>query len=393
MVTIVSTRFKIAVNAMQRKVHRPALIVYIIAILLAAACRKESGSHHHPPDPQLHLLHTGYYWDPTTQLYNASYWLDSNIHLLPVKAGASAYAYGIDTKGSDIYIAGMYDADDRVRLLPTYWKNGVQVTLPYSAFEPFEKCIAKDILAWKGRLYILGAVDLRPVIWIVNEDGSVSQKFIDDHEGVRSASRFALANDQLYVGGDKAYSAGAGYKFDVGYWTIDRNGAQTWHQIETDLKYATAFSITVGSGKVFIAGERNTVNSRSTDSYMNLWSSSGKVDLHPVDEPAGYRLNEIEPMENGQILLTVYDFITHRPLIFKIDQSGTILQKIRPVIPEGLRGYCTSIAYSNGHLAYSGFYTTANYPQLWVIADENSYALKLPYPTQAVASTAKWISK
>jgi hypothetical protein len=370
-----------------------ALLIVLITSTFNTACRKENRIDLQDSDTALQLINTGYYWDQSSQIYHACYWLDGKINELPEPGGKSAYAYGIETKNKDIYIAGYYESNDELRLFPTYWKNGRKLELPYNTFEPFEKCSAKDLLLWDGKIYISGSVDFRPVLWIVTEGGNITQRFIDDTEGVRSSSNILLHNNNLFIGGDKAHRDGNGYRFEVGYWTIDVNGAAIWHSTENNLKYATAFSIAISSDKIFIAGERNVLNGRSIDSYMNLWNSSGKLDLQPIDEMAAYRLNEIVPVGNGNMLLNAYDFKTHRPLIFKINESGQVLELLRPEIPEGVRGYCTDVAYKNGKLAYGGFYSSGSTTHLWVKADNRNFELETPNGAQATANRAEWILK
>lgn len=380
----------------RRESSRGMLLLTFLAVLtftFNSSCRKQNDVVLQPSDTALQLIHTGYYWSPASQRYTACYWLDEKLFPLPEPGGRSAYAYGLNQSGRDLYIAGSYEANDADRLLPTYWQNGRKMELPYSAFEPFEKCTAKDILVWNGKVFISGSVDLRPVLWIVQNNGSVTQLFIDDKEGVRSSSNFYLHNNKLFLGGDKAHTQGNNYQFEVGYWTIDANGSATWFPVENNLRYATAFSIAISSGKIFIAGERNVLNDRSLDSYMNLWNEGGKVELQPIDEIAAYRLNEISPIDNNQMLLNAYDFKTHRPLVFKIGQDGRVLESIRPRIPAGMRGYCTNLAYKNGKLALGGFYTANDGNHLWVNLDDRDFELETPGAVQASTSTAKWIIK
>jgi hypothetical protein len=370
-----------------------ALLIALFTTTFNTACRKDNHIEIQQSDTALQLIHTGYYWDQSSEVYRACYWLDGKINDLPEPGGKGAYAYGIEAKNKDIYIAGSYESNDELRLFPSYWKNGRKVELPYNTFEPFEKCSAKDLLLWDGKIYISGAVDLRPVLWIVTEGGAITQQFIDDTEGVRSSSNIILHKNNLFIGGDKAHRDGNGYRFEVGYWTINANGESTWHSTENNLKYATAFSIAISSDKIFIAGERNILNGRGIDSYMNLWNSSGKLDLHPIDEMAAYRLNEIVPVGNNNMLLNAYDFKTHRPLIFKINENGQVLELLRPEIPEGVRGYCTDVAYKNGKLAYSGFYSSGSTTHLWVKADNRTFDLETPNGVLATANRAEWISK
>ena len=122
-----------------------SLIIAFFATTFNTACRKDNRIEIQDSDTALQLINTGYYWDQSSQVYHACYWLDGKIHELPEPGGKGAYAYGIDAINRDIYIAGSYESEDELRLFPAYWKNGKKVELPFTTFEPFEKCGAKDL--------------------------------------------------------------------------------------------------------------------------------------------------------------------------------------------------------------------------------------------------------
>src|SRR6478735_9574300 len=97
--------------------NRVALLVLLIAFFTTTfntACRKENRIDFQDSDTALQLINTGYYWDQSAEIYHACYWLDGKINELPEPGGKGAYAYGIDTKNKDIYIAGSFESNDEL---------------------------------------------------------------------------------------------------------------------------------------------------------------------------------------------------------------------------------------------------------------------------------------
>ncbi len=369
------------------------MLVFTALIFLHVGCRKDQSAHTGPPPENLELINTGYIWQGSGQRYVPVYWQREKLHELPVPEKTSAYAYGIAQTGSALLIAGMYESDDGLRLMPCYWKNGVKINLPFEKFEPFEKCTAKDLVSLNGNLYISGTVDMRPALWIVNNTGAVSQLYIDNTAGVRSASNIQVHNNQLYIAGDKSRKQGDQFLSEVGFWRIDASGSASWNLVENNLKYATAFHLMISSGKIFISGERNIRNNQSIDSYMCLWGEQGKIDLHPIDIPEAYRLNEIVVTDNNDLLLNAYDFKTHRPLIFRINPNGQVLENLRPEVPSGARGYCTSMALKNNQLALGGFYHSGQETHLWFQVNGARFELEVPADATVTQTRTYWMIK
>jgi hypothetical protein len=371
-------------------------LTFLVGIFLCSisftSCRKNHDDGIKPPPENLELINTGYYFDVNRMQYIPVYWKREKMFVLTVPEERNAYPYGITQQGSDLIITGTYSSDDELTLFPCYWRNGIKIDLPFDQLEPFERCVAKDAIVWNNKIYILGAVDLRPVLWIV-ENNNIRQIAIDKTPDTRSASNLHLYKNELYIGGDKSVEQDNGKNFSVGYWKLNDRGIGTWHEIEKGMKYATAFYLNTSSGKVFISGERNVLNNNNLDSYMTLWSQSGKIDLDPVDIPAAYRLSTVQNLSNGQLLLNAYDFKTHRPLVFRADENGHVLENIRPEIPTGFRGYCTNLAVENGRVAMGGYYHNGSQQILWFKTADDAFELEQPAGAVTSVNRSAWIRK
>ncbi len=372
---------------------KPVFIVlaFTIATLLNG-CRKNEDGALPPPVRDPVLITSGYYYDAAGQYYKPVYWKYDKIVALPVPEQLSSYAYGIAQQGTDLIITGAYESEDGERLYPCYWRNGVKVNLPSVELEAFEKIVAKDVLDWNGTLYILGAADLAPVVWIIKNNLVVQTILVDTAFGVRSASNLHLYNNAIYIGGDKAVQQDGRTSFSVGYWKLASTGNATWHEVESDLKWATAFYLTTSSGKLFITGDRNVVNDNSLDSYMALWTKSGQLNLGPVDIPAAYRLSGVHAIGEGQLLLNAYDFNTHRPLVFRINENGEVLENIRPQIPAGFRGYCTNVAVTKGKVAMGGNYHKGSSHIFWFNVGDEIFELEQPANAVVSVTRSSWIT-
>ena len=100
-----------------------SLLIVLFTTTFNTACRKDNRIEIQHSDTALQLINSGFYWDQTSQVYHACYWLDGKIHELPEPSGKGAYAYGIDAKDRDIYIAGSYESEDELRLFPPIGKT------------------------------------------------------------------------------------------------------------------------------------------------------------------------------------------------------------------------------------------------------------------------------
>jgi hypothetical protein len=376
---------------------RRTLLPAVIGCFVFCSCRKdiEHDADDPPPDDSSYVfMNTGYFWDDSKQAYNAAYWLDTKLHILPVKDGGSGYAYGIETRGTEKYIAGLFtEKENPDKSFPCYWKNGVKHDLPWNRFEPFYNCVAKDLVFWNNKLYILGSADRRPVLWIVSGNSVAEHFFVESAEGTRSGSNIELHNNRLYIAGDKEKPLGAGFEFEVGYWTIDGNSKIAWNVVEEQLRYATAFSVCISEGSVFIAGEKNQTGSVTHDPVINLWNGSGSLNLSPVSDITAYRFGEIHPAGKAEMFMNVWDFKNKRPLLWKVNSQGIVVDKFFPPVKDGTEGYAASIALLNGRLGVAGYYLQNGQYSLWIFRDGVLAEPDLPHRSSVMFSSAKWVLK
>src|SRR5688572_22685365 len=88
-----------------------SVLLGIVVSLLLSSCKKDrddNGGNPPPADSSYVLMNTGYVWNSSAQEYNACYWLDEKFSLLTAADAASSYAYGLESVGSDRFIAGIY---------------------------------------------------------------------------------------------------------------------------------------------------------------------------------------------------------------------------------------------------------------------------------------------
>lgn len=378
---------------LRSRIYIGSSLCLLLLTAILTGCRKNNHDDVKPPPARRELITTGHFFDQAKGYYVPVFWERAKMSTLTVIDQRSAYPYGIAQHGNDIIIAGAYESEDRLQTFPSYWKNGTMVKLPFETFVPFENCVAKDVLIWNNKLYILGAVDLRPVLWIIESNKVQKQVEIDKAYGTRSASNIHLYNNELYIGGDKELEKNGALNYSIGFWKLNGAGEGTWNEIEKDMKYATAFYLHTVSGQIYISGERNVLNNNTLDSYMTLWNQNGKIELSPIDIPAAYRLSKIQSAGNGQLLMNAYDFKTHRPLVFRVDKNGQVLENIRPDIPAGFRGYCTNIAADDGQLAMSGYYHNGSRDIHWFKTGNDAFELEQPEGAMVTVNRTLWIRK
>lgn len=375
--------------------RRSFLLLAVVSVIFTS-CRKDRDDNPRkppPPDSSLVFMNTGFIWNTLEQHYDACYWLNEKFFRLAAEDGESAFAYGFTTQGSSKYIAGTYSTFTEPDIsYPCYWKNGVKKNLPVAKFEEFVSCTARDIITWNEKFYILGSLDLKPVLWILSGDAVINYFQLDTQYRTRTASNFILYQNKIYIGGDKANVVNGAYEYEVGYWTVDASGRIDWHSIEKKQNLSTTFSLTVNNAGVFIAGEKRKSPAVGTAPEINLWGAMGSISLTPVDDPKPYRFGEIHSTSKGEMYSSIFDFKNKRPVVWKINKAGNIIDKIFPPIEAGKEGYANSIAISGERIAISGYYFENSEQRVWLYKDGKLTFAEVPEKTLVTLTFAEWVS-
>ena len=138
------------------------------------------------------MINSGTVFDSQLDKYKGAYWINKVFHSLQSANNEETGAYGIGIKTDHIYVAGFYVKDNKMH--PCYWDNGIQKKLTINK-NSYDRGTALDI-GWIGsKLYVLGSIDLAPVIWVVNEQHileTISLPPLQNSikEELRSSSRF-----------------------------------------------------------------------------------------------------------------------------------------------------------------------------------------------------------
>ncbi len=363
-----------------------------LVLCLLIGCRKN------PVDPGIEqpaiLYNTASILNTDLGRYEPYYWRNEKIFPLPFSQAKAAYASGLEIAGENNYITGAIEPlNGQHATLPCFWKNEQQFLLPVDQLPAgFINCYARDIKVHNDKVYVFGALDLYPVLWILHTNGDtetimIPAKPVAIAGSIRCASNLQLHNGKLYMGGDLAIRNQAGNtEHEIGYWIFDpHTKLTTWHTIEAGLQYATAFAISVSTKGTYISGEvvRNTVNPIAA-----LWKNNGPVPLQ-LANPLAYRMNEIHIGSDGKLVANVLDFITRKPLAWRITEQG-IIDTFKPDLLDRSNADCSSLAILDEHYAYIGTCVNNQLYEIWCNADGKSLHLELPWKKDVLLGAAKW---
>lgn len=253
-------------------------IAALAGLFLLGACKKDD--HESPPPPQssYDVIVTSSLLNPANRYYEAACFTNGQRTVLDAGGAQQSFAYGIDKRGNDLYIAGGFakgnSGVDEDLLKPCYWKNGTKIDLVMIGLDRNARCAASDVKWFNGTLFLLGDADLKPVLWR-EENGypSITQfgfdKEVDD---VRKTSNMQLYNDVLYIGGNQRKQVNGRTAFNAGYWTVDKEDKMEFHVVEENLEYALCFSISVSDNGIFLIGEAGT----HAQPAPAIWSAKAK---------------------------------------------------------------------------------------------------------------------
>ncbi|HEX2848185.1 MAG TPA: hypothetical protein VHN59_16695 [Chitinophagaceae bacterium] len=331
-----------------------------LAIMLLASCRKQNGqSLPPPPDKKYEIVITATLFNPSNHRYEATCWINGAKSILDAGTANQAFSYGIEKKGTDVYISGGFAYSDPSEgnelLMPCYWINGQKVDLPVDDLDINERCSASDLKWFNNSLYITGDADLLPVIWKVKDGVTTIIRLPtgDDVLDLRKTGNLQVYNNQLYIGGNQKKIRNGETVFTAGYWTIDQNDRVSFNILEDNLSYALCFNIAVSAKGIFIAGEYASANNSTPRPVV--WTGSGHLPVSATFNPSYHRLHTCAVDEKGDLYLNVFDIQLYQPVIWKVPASG-MPQLIQPAVPTNAKGFCHTIDISIDQLAYVYMY-------------------------------------
>jgi hypothetical protein len=363
-----------------------------LGILMLLSCKKDKGgTNDQQPDQAVYkLINTGYVINTQQQQRQPYYWINEKAYALPLPATAlHGNASGIESRNGTTYIAGGYEPNSGpYATLPCYWKANQFFELPTNTISSFLNCFAVDILYWNSNVYILGMVDLSPILWVISPNGNIETHIINPDVFCRTASNLQLYNNELYIGGVQKREDDNQVSYEVGFWIFNTSTKNIrWSQVEQRTEEATVFSIAVSQKGTFMAGE---AAAKGEPVYPALWKNGSRLPLLGINKNA-IRLNEIHMNDAGELVANIFSIETNAPLVWNIDQQNNIQNSVPFTIPNNTKGFCRSIAVETTNTAYVGDYVSAGGYHFWVVANGEKYELDLPERYFASLGRARWV--
>lgn len=326
-------------------------------IILGVSCRKDHGEQPPPPVKEYDVITTGVILNPTGNVYDPYYWINDQRVPLEKDGSYEAFPYGIEKVGNDLYVAGGYT--HTAVLEPCYWKNGIKKDLPIDGLNIELRCGAHDIKWFNNALYILGDVDLRPVIWKVkgNDITIIPIKPAGNVSDVQAAMNLEVYNNKLYFATAQKVTNGTTTFREAGYWVMDDADKVTYHALESNLLQALCYSLAISGKGIFVAGEYRD-NISTPYPLPTVWSLQGRLPVVNQVNPNSQRINEVVLDGSGKIYLNVLDYSSTKPMVWKI--TGNTYDPLSPTIPATAKGYVQNLAMRDDKLAYGYTYIIDN---------------------------------
>ena len=306
------------------------------------------------------LYTTGQLLDLQAHRYVAVYWEQDNMHRLELGSAQETGCYGLQKQGNDLYIAGYYVDPTDERMKPCYWKNGRKINLPLPAHLVFDKAGLRDLQFFQGALYLLGSIDLQPVIWKIKGNSApeliVLKGFPSAVEGGElGTGNLALHNDQLFIGGVQLLEQNGAFVVHPGYWTVDQRDSVRFQEIDNRPVKSLSFYILPSDQGIFIAGERNDVRDRSAPT-PTIWKNGTRFQLSQPVDPASQRLHEMQTDRQGHLHLNILDYRRFLPVAWRVSPTGEVTETLLPVPSGATRAFCQNLALFTDTPYYSGTY-------------------------------------
>ena len=306
------------------------------------------------------LYNTGQLLDPQTRQYVAVYWEQAKLHHLEQGSARETGCYGLRKQGHDLYIAGYFvdPADDRSK--PCYWLNDRKIDLPIPADLAYERAGVRDLQFFQSALYLLGSIDLRPVLWKIQPGFSPKLLFLKGFPkavagGELSTSNLVLYQNRLFVGGVQVLEIDGQHGSHPGYWTVDQHDVVQFEETDNKPVRSLAFSILPSDQGLFLAGELNDTRDRSAP-RPTLWKNGNRFSLSQPVNPASQRLHEMEIDSKGQLHLNILDYQRFLPTVWRVTPSGSVTETVLSVPDGATRAFCHNLAVHNDTPYYSGTY-------------------------------------
>jgi hypothetical protein len=331
-----------------------------LASLFMAGCQTTERVSPIPEKDSVVLYTTGQLLDLQAHHYVAAYWEQAKLHRLELGSALETGCYGLQKQGSDLYIAGYFvdSADERVK--PCYWRNGHKMDLPIPATLTFDKAGVRDLRFFQGVLYLLGDIDLQPVLWKIQTGSSPELIFLKGlphavEGGELSTGNLAVHQDHLYIGGVQTLEKEGQAVVHPGFWTVDKRDTVRFEEIDSRPVKSLSFYILPTEWGIFIAGELNDARDRSAPT-PTIWKNGSRFQLSRSINPASQRLHEMETDSKGQLYLTILDYQRFLPITWRVGLSGKVTETLLPVPNGAMRAFCNNLALFNDTPYYSGTY-------------------------------------
>ncbi|RZK38587.1 MAG: hypothetical protein EOO90_21775 [Pedobacter sp.] len=330
----------------------------LVFLFLFTSCKKEITPI--PETPKSYdVINTGTVLDTQIGKYKAASWKNETLVPLQSIDNEETGAYGIAVNNKKIYIAGFYAENDKMH--PCYWVDGIQKKFILDK-NSYARGTALD-MAWLGsKLYILGSIDLAPVMWIVQDLQIVETIVLPTltnsvPENLTSSSRLYLKGDKLYLGAAQQIALSNGqFSYDVGYWTITGSKMVTYTSLQSGLAHARAWSIVALQNEVVLSGESL---GKDGVSRATVWGNKGQFSAAGKLDPSKQRIGAITADQEGNIHAMVSNAMFEPEIASLSIHNYDALRLSKPVIPAGAKGNIKSIDF-NEQLIYSCSYTLNN---------------------------------
>lgn len=347
-----------------------------VVLMLLGTCQNPNQEEPAPGHSYI-IINTGSVFDSAIRTYKAACWIDKQFVPLASEREEETGAYGMTQHNQHLYIAGFYTQNEVMH--PCYWDNGVQVKLPLETTD-YWRATALDVAWFNNALYVLGTINMVPVLWIVRE-GKISKtlRLPNQPGGVpaeqRGSSRLCHFNNRLYIASAQQRLQQQALRYEVGYWTIDMAGHTTYTALEQNLAFSRVYFILANASGVWISGERNTAD-QSTRPV--IWHNQTTIPAADKLDASHQRATGLGIDEGGNL----YTILSNTALRPQIGQTAGpdyyAFTLLSTDIPNGAKGNCTSLCVVDNQIGYNCAYWLAGQFHAVYWLNGQRHALSVP---------------